>query len=88
MEESLSVEGNHFSQMYREYTGRNNHQVLTNLELIKQRIPIHRYAIKVPIIPGYADEKSQQDSIYKLHEIGIDPDTIIPFTYISNVISE
>lgn len=76
------------SQIYREYTRKDNHQVLTNLKLIKQRIPIHRYAIKVPIIPDYADEKSQQDSIYKLHEIGFNPDTIIPFTYISNVISE
>lgn len=74
-------------QIYKEYTGGNNLQVLTNLKLIQQ-LPSHKYAIKVPIIPGYADQKSQQDSIYKLVELGIDQEAIIPFTYITNINSE
>ncbi|WP_455716111.1 radical SAM protein [Anaerosporobacter sp.] len=71
------------TRIYREYTGRDNHQVLSNLKLIRRRIPSHKYAIKVPIIPGYTDNKSQQDSIYKLREFGINQETIIPFTYIT-----
>lgn len=76
------------SQIYREYTGKNNHQVLTNLKLIQQRIPSHKYAIKVPIIPGYADEKSQQVSKYKLYEYGFSEKLIIPFTYITKMNSD
>lgn len=73
------------SQIYREYTGRDNQQVFTNLKLIQQQLPANKYAIKVPIIPGYADEKSQQDSICKLQELGIAEETIVPFTYITKV---
>ena len=69
-------------QIYREYTGENNDQVITNLTLIKQRVPSNRYAIKVPILPGHADENSQQDSICKLKELGINEEMIVPFTYI------
>lgn len=73
------------SEIYREYTGIDNHQVLTNLKLINQQIPSHRYAIKVPIIPGFADELSQHDSICKLKEFGINEEMIVPFTYITDV---
>lgn len=69
-------------QIYKEYTGENNDQVITNLKLIKQWVPFNSYAIKVPIIPGYADENSQRDSICKLKEFGIKEEIIVPFTYI------
>lgn len=76
------------SNIYNEYTGKNSDQVLNNLDLIQQRIPSHKYAIKVPLMPGYADEKSQQDSIRKLQEYGFSDDLIVPFTYITKVNSD
>ncbi|WP_167958071.1 radical SAM protein [Anaerosporobacter faecicola] len=70
------------SKVYESYTGETNRTVHKNLQLIKELVSPECYAIKVPIIPEYADEISQQYSIEQLVLMGFDRETIVPFTYL------
>ncbi len=69
-------------QIYADYTGRENEQVIRNLQLLAQRIPQDKYVVKVPCIPGYSDEKDVSESKEMLQKLGIPEDNMVSFTYV------
>lgn len=48
---------------YKKYTGKSNKLVLSNLEMLSREIGKNRLHIRVPLIPGFNDEKGQEENI-------------------------
>ena len=67
------------TNIYRDYTGVELEVALYNLVSLIKLVGTDRIIVRVPVIPGYADEKSQALSIEKLNNLGITQ--IDPFTY-------
>ena len=58
-------------EIYRRYTGRENRQMLANLERLIARISPDRVVVRVPLIPDYNDEMAREKSCARLAEIGV-----------------
>jgi pyruvate formate lyase activating enzyme len=56
--------------IYKQYTGLDLELAYTNLLKLKEMIGSERIRVRVPLIPGFADEKSQEETIAKLFELG------------------
>ncbi len=69
------------ADIYKQYTGRDNTQVIHNLTEVSKRVDKEKYIVKVPLIPEYSDEKSVEESVEKLKQIGVEPTNILTFTY-------
>ena len=67
--------------VYREYTGRENEQVIRNLSEICKRLPKENYVIKVPRIPDYTEKHHVEESKKRLLALGIPAENIVTFTY-------
>ena len=67
------------ANIYRNYTGAESEVALNNLVSLIKLVGTDRIIVRVPVIPGYADEKSQALSIKKLNNLGITQ--IDSFTY-------
>lgn len=64
---------------YHRYTGGDLHLALHNLEYLLTRIGPQRLYVRVPLIPGFNDEVSQEASVEKLRSLGVTQ--IQKFTY-------
>lgn len=67
--------------IYKQYTGLDNSQVIYNLTELCKCIDKEKYVVKVPLIPEYSDEKSVEESFDKLKQIGVEHTNILTFTY-------
>lgn len=68
------------AEVYKNYTGCDLDLALDNLKKLLKLVGSEKILVRVPIIEGYADEKSQENSVKLLKEIGITQ--IDKFTYI------
>ena len=68
---------------YHRYTGGDLHLALHNLEYLLTCIGPEKLYVRVPLIPGFNDESSQEASIEKLQRLGVT--RIQKFTYCVNV---
>ncbi len=67
--------------IYHNYTGKSNEQVIENLQLLASCIPQERITIRLPLIPGFNDNKKREASMETLKKMGLkDFDT---FNYIT-----
>lgn len=69
-------------EIYKNYTGRDNVQVIHNLEEVSRQLPKEKYVIKVPLIPEYSGEADVEESVQRLQEMGVPADRIHTFTYL------
>lgn len=56
--------------IYKEYTGRNNAQVVSNLEFLAQKGVAEKCVVRVPLIPEHNSENDRQNSIDSLKALG------------------
>lgn len=68
--------------IYKKYTGKENEQVICNLQTLQQRILQEQYVVKVPVIPGYSDEADVENSKEMLRKLGIPKENILSFVYL------
>lgn len=66
--------------IYAEYTGGDNRQVVDNLTFLIGKVPVEKVVVRVPYIPGYTEDKDVEKSIENLKTMGIKQ--IEPFEYI------
>ena len=57
--------------IYRRYTGRENRQMLANLERLIALTSPERVVVRVPLIPDYNDENAREKSRARLAKIGV-----------------
>lgn len=57
--------------IYKNYTGRDNTQMLKNLERLLQLVGPDRIRVRIPLIPGYNTETDRQNSRTLLENMGI-----------------
>ena len=57
--------------LYKEYTGMELDLSLENLKRLLERKPVDSIVVRIPIIPGMADENKQEETRAKLYDIGI-----------------
>lgn len=67
------------AKIYKEYTGCDNASVINNLSLLSHTCDPQRIKLRVPLIPGYIDEKEQAQTAEQLKEMGFS--RIELFTY-------
>ncbi len=67
--------------IYRRYTGRNNEQVIDNLNKLIKRVPETKVTIRVPHIKGFNSEEDVKNSISIIRQIGYS--NIDVFTYLT-----
>lgn len=67
------------AEIYRAYTGCELSLAITNLKLLIELVGAERIILRVPVIPGYADQQSQNYSAEQLRKLGIS--NIDLFTY-------
>jgi pyruvate formate lyase activating enzyme len=67
-------------EIYRSYTGRDNHQVIENLKYLIKNVGPERITIRMPNIPGYNTPADVQKSADMLRAMGFT--TLDIFTYI------
>ncbi len=72
-------------EIYMDYTGKENTQVIHNLKELIKRLDKKQYVIKVPVIPGYAGEQEVEKSKKCLMELGILEENILSFTYLAEL---
>lgn len=58
-------------RIYHNYTGKSNEQVIENLQLLASCIPQERITIRLPLIPGFNDNKKREASMETLKKIGL-----------------
>lgn len=68
-------------EIYRNYTDKENGQVLHNLKKLIARVDQEQYVVKVPVIPGYADRRLAADSEKRLREMGVPKENVVVFEY-------
>ena len=68
------------AEVYKNYTGCDLDLALDNLKKLLKLVGSEKILVRVPIIEGYADEKSQENSVKLLKEMGIT--RIDKFSYI------
>lgn len=69
--------------IYKAYTGKDQHQSFDNLLYLQSLIGSDRITVRVPLIPGYADEVSQEKSAQDLATLGFEH--IDLFTYRTDI---
>ena len=57
--------------IYHNYTGKSNEQVIENLQLLASCIPQERITIRLPLIPGFNDNKKREASMETLKKMGL-----------------
>lgn len=57
--------------VYRAYTGKENKDMLENLELLLRHIPSERILLRLPLIPDFNDEESRERSAAQFSQMGI-----------------
>lgn len=67
--------------IYLRYTGRDNWQVIQNLQELCKRLPKEQFIVKVPLIPEYSESADVEQSKKLLQELGIPGENIVTFTY-------
>lgn len=55
---------------YRQYTGKDNSLVLTNLNLLATDIPQEKITIRLPLIPAYNNSTAREASLKTLQSLG------------------
>lgn len=65
--------------IYQRYTGKNNVQMLNNLQKLLQLVGPERIVVRLPLIPDYNTEEDRQKSRQRLEDMGITQFDI--FTY-------
>ena len=55
---------------YRQYTGKDNSLVLTNLNLLATDIPQEKITIRLPLIPGFNNTTAREASLKTLQSLG------------------
>ena len=55
---------------YRQYTGKDNSRVLTNLNLLATDIPQEKITIRLPLIPGFNNTTAREASLKTLQSLG------------------
>lgn len=71
------------ARIYREYTGRDLIQAMNNLLYLQSVVGSDKITVRVPVIPGFTDEISQEKSTKELASLGFnDIDT---FTYRTDI---
>ena len=55
---------------YRQYTGKDNSRVLTNLHLLATDIPQEKITIRLPLIPAYNNSTAREASLKTLQSLG------------------
>ena len=55
---------------YRQYTGKDNSLVLTNLHLLATDIPQEKITIRLPLIPGFNNTTAREASLKTLQSLG------------------
>lgn len=68
--------------IYKNYTGQDNTQVIDNLRKLCNRLSKDKYVVKVPLIPEYSDEECVRNSLEILKKIGVREESIISFSYV------
>lgn len=58
--------------IYRRYTGRENREMLSNLERLLSLVSPARVLVRIPLIPGYNREEDQEKSRGRLAVLGIE----------------
>ena len=56
--------------IYRQYTGKDNSLVLTNLNLLATDIPQEKITIRLPLIPAYNNSTAREASLKTLQPLG------------------
>ena len=56
--------------IYRQYTGKDNSLVLTNLNLLATDIPQEKITIRLPLIPAYNNSTAREASLKTLQSLG------------------
>ena len=56
--------------IYRQYTGKDNSLVLTNLNLLATDIPQEKITIRLPLIPGFNNTTAREASLKTLQSLG------------------
>ena len=57
-------------KIYKEYTGADLNLAKENLEKLLKTVGSEKILVRVPLIEGYADEKSQEETVNKLLAMG------------------
>ena len=57
--------------IYQRYTGKNNVQMLNNLQKLLQLVGPERIVVRLPLIPDYNTEEDRQKSRQRLEDMGI-----------------
>ena len=70
-------------EIYRDYTGKDNDQVISNLVELCKRLDKEQYVVKVPVIPGYSGKEEVEESKKRLRELGVLEENILSFTYMT-----
>ena len=58
-------------QIYRAYTGKDNAQMLSNLEKLLKTVDPENITLRIPLIPEYNSEQHQQNSKALLSQMGV-----------------
>lgn len=66
--------------IYQKYTGQDNSNVLSNLELLIRKVQFEHIKIRVPLIPSFNTQEDREKSNQKLKEMGFT--NIENFTYV------
>ena len=59
------------SDIYRRYTGQDNHRMLQNLEQLLSDVGPERVTVRLPLIPGYNTEANRESSRLLLSRMGV-----------------
>lgn len=57
--------------IYHSYTGKDNTQMLKNLEKLSQMVSADRIIVRVPLIPGYNSTEDQERTVQRLKMMGL-----------------
>ena len=68
------------AEIYKNYTGVDNHLFISNLQKLLTVVPPEKIIIRVPLIPGYNTEENQAQSVKRLKEMGYERFDL--FTYV------
>ena len=66
--------------IYKEYTGRDNEQVMHNLRLLAESGRAHATTIRIPLIPNFNTEDDRQKSVAILKEMGFSKFDLFEYT--------
>ncbi len=68
-------------KLYQNYTGKENRQVIHNLEAVQKLISPKQYVVKIPVIPEYSGKAEVEESVEMLKKMNIPMENILSFAY-------